>query len=65
MRCHYVHDKIAGRVLIPGCWGTTIHGIYACTCERGPATMLQRVTKLEREIRELKQKIAAHEKYQG
>lgn len=32
MKCHYIYDKKAGKVLIPGCFGTAIHGIWACTC---------------------------------
>jgi phage-related tail protein len=33
MKCHYVYDNIAGKVLIPGCWGTVESGDMAdCHC---------------------------------
>ena len=31
MRCHYIYDKNAGKVRIPGCWGG-IYGPEGCTC---------------------------------
>lgn len=60
MYCHYVNDKIAGRVLIPGCWGAVIHGKDACTCDHGRAKMEleQRVSKLEQIVAELKKENA-------
>ncbi len=34
MKCHYIVDKIAGRVLIPECMAVTISGdISDCTCQ--------------------------------
>lgn len=36
MKCHYVHDKIAGKVLIPGCWAVVLSDdIRDCTCSAG------------------------------
>lgn len=33
MKCHYIVDKIAGRVLIPGCMAAAVSGdIEQCTC---------------------------------
>lgn len=33
MKCHYIVDKIAGRVLIPGCMAVAVSGdIERCTC---------------------------------
>jgi hypothetical protein len=36
MKCHYVYDKQAGKVLIPGCWSVVISDdIRDCTCSTG------------------------------
>ena len=36
MKCHYVYDKIAGKVLIPGCWAVVMSDdIRNCTCSAG------------------------------
>lgn len=36
MKCHYVYDKIAGKVLIPECWAVVLSGdIRDCTCSSG------------------------------
>ena len=36
MKCHYVYDKIAGKVLIPGCWAVVMSDdIRDCTCSVG------------------------------
>ena len=36
MKCHYVYDKIAGKVLIPGCWSVVMSDdIRDCTCSTG------------------------------
>lgn len=36
MKCHYVYDKIAGKVLIPGCWSVVMSDdIRDCTCSSG------------------------------
>lgn len=57
-KCHYIHDKIAGKVLIPGCWGTAITGrIDSCHCKRTPETFEQF------EKKEFKQKLQEKEQY--
>ena len=34
MRCHYVWDEKAGKVLIPGCWPVVLSGdIRDCICK--------------------------------
>lgn len=40
MKCHYVYDKIAGKVLIPECW-PVVHSndIEDCTCGHGDEDM--------------------------
>lgn len=36
MKCHYVYDKQAGKVLIPGCWSVVMSDdIRDCTCSAG------------------------------
>lgn len=36
MKCHYVYDKQAGKVLIPGCWSVVMSDdIRDCTCSSG------------------------------
>ena len=36
MKCHYVYDKQAGKVLIPGCWSVVMSDdIRDCTCSTG------------------------------
>lgn len=32
MRCHYIYDKDAGKVHIPGCYGAAIFGEDHCSC---------------------------------
>lgn len=47
MRCHYVYDKIAGKVLIPGCWSVVMsNDIRDCTCSAGEELTF---TQFERE----------------
>lgn len=39
MKCHYVYDEIAGKVLIPGCMAVAVSGrIEDCTCGHGTIT---------------------------
>ena len=55
MKCHYIHDKIAGKVLIPGCMGVAVHNdISYCTCSSTHKSMEERVSKLEEELNKLK-----------
>lgn len=42
MKCHYVYDKIAGKVLIPECWAVVLSGdIRDCTCRDENLTFAQ------------------------
>lgn len=42
MKCHYIVDKIAGRVLIPGCMAVAVSGdIERCTCSDSDLTFSQ------------------------
>jgi hypothetical protein len=53
--CHYVHDKIAGKVLIPECWEVVMSGDKSdCTCHNKTSTLDDRVIKLEKEVESLK-----------
>lgn len=36
MKCHYVYDTKAGKVLMPGCWAVVISGnMEDCYCRNG------------------------------
>lgn len=39
MKCHYVYDKVHGKILIPGCWGS-LHqeDKSCCTCNDTPSS---------------------------
>lgn len=42
MKCHYVYDEIAGKVLIPGCWSVVMSDdIRDCTCRDEDLTFSQ------------------------
>lgn len=58
MKCHYVYDKKAGRVLIPGCW-PVVHSndIRDCTCTTHRPSESEEISKLKKEIRLLKKQI--------
>lgn len=67
MKCHYIYDRKAGKVLIPGCMGTAVHGIEQCTCRNESAATYKQferkefnetVAKLKKEIRELEKEMA-------
>lgn len=50
MKCHYVFDKDAGKVLIPGCYqGIYIENISECICKEIPETFEQFEKKEYRE----------------
>lgn len=52
MKCHYIYDKIAGKVLIPGCMAVAVSNrIEDCTCGHGDLSERQIGNK---EIRRLK-----------
>lgn len=59
MRCHYIYDKIAGKVWIPGCYGG-IYGPLHCTCrpeigsdEYYKEEFNKEVGRLKKEVKEL------------
>lgn len=56
MKCHFVHDKKVGKILIPGCLAVVIsYDKEDCTCYSGShKSMEERVSKIEEEIRKLK-----------
>ena len=41
MKCHYIYDKEAGKVLIPGCWGAIYGDMSQCTCRSEITTFAQ------------------------
>lgn len=42
MKCHYIYDKTAGKVLIPGCWSVVNSGnMRDCTCRNRVETFEQ------------------------
>lgn len=47
MKCHYIYDKIAGRVLIPGCWGVAndYPNMKSCTCRDAPPETFEEFEK--------------------
>lgn len=58
MNCHYINDKKAGLVLIPGCMGTAVYGIERCTCKSGNyKSMEERVLKLEQTVKDIRKEI--------
>ena len=61
-KCHFINDKEAGRVLIPGCMGTAVYyDISFCTC-KNPPSIEQRVSKLEKENARLRKRLNEIEK---
>jgi hypothetical protein len=59
MKCHYVYDKIAGKVLIPGCMGVAVHQDKSyCTCSVKYKEPLEyKVLKLEQTVKDLRKEI--------
>ena len=51
--CYYINDPVAGRVLIPGCWGSAIYGKINCTCG-----IKRQKKELEEKVEELTIRIA-------
>lgn len=50
-KCYYIHDKKAGKVLIPECWGAALTGDIAnCCCDDTPKIqeLENRIIKLEK-----------------
>lgn len=64
MRCHYIYDKKAGKVWIPGCWGG-INGPEGCNCNSSNMTFAQfekkiyneKLSELNKENSELQKEI--------
>lgn len=56
MKCHYIYDKKAGKVWIPGCWNG-IYGPEHCTCRIEKQDYNDEDVKLKREIRELEKEV--------
>lgn len=57
-KCHYVVDEVAGRVLIPGCWGSAVYGEGNCHCPKAGQNESEEVVQLKKEIKELKKQIS-------
>lgn len=56
--CHYIRDKEAGRVFLPGCMGGAVYGPYGCTCEKPSRSSLERrIEKLEKRVKQLESMI--------
>ncbi len=54
--CYYINDPVAGRVLIPGCWGRVVGPYCTCPTKRRRKDLDERVSILEQEIADLKAK---------
>lgn len=61
MGCHYITDKEAGRVFIPGCMGAAALGRHRCTCYNGRGkyklTPEEKIKELEGQVKQLEEKI--------
>ena len=63
MRCHYVYDKEAGKVLIPGCWGTALsNDIGDCSCPAYTTFEGFERKEFNEKVNELKKEIQGLEK---
>lgn len=51
MKCHYIYDKEAGKVHIPGCWSAVHHGPSRCICRvpKPPDPRDELIKELEKE----------------
>jgi len=68
MKCHYVYDEIAGKVLIPGCWAVVHHGnmkFCECRSEKEPTykdyenqQYNKDIRQKDKEIKELEKEVA-------
>lgn len=65
MKCHYTYDKVAGKVLIPGCAGVVLNDdMKYCTCRDSTETFEQFERKIYKEkLSELQAEISDLEKY--
>lgn len=55
-KCHYIHDKEAGKVLIPGCYGAMYGDMSLCTCR--PEKIETEQSKEKKLIKELEKENA-------
>lgn len=65
MKCHYVYDTIAGKVLIPGCWGVANgDSVEFCTCETSYIMSFKEFERKEynEEVKKLRDEIKRLEK---
>lgn len=55
MRCHFVNDPEAGKVLIPGCW-SVVHSndIEDCTCNTNKYKHVNKCKVIELTIEEIR-----------
>lgn len=61
MRCYFTNDSIAGRVLIPGCWGAAVYqDLSYCTCP--PRNKRDEIEALKYQIEKLENRILELEK---
>ena len=62
-KCHYVYDKKAGKVLIPGCWSVAISGdMERCTCRLGTSEKKFETREFNRLLKEKNEYIKNLEK---
>ena len=66
MKCYYHNDKELGKILIPHCWSSVIHGVPtntkdACTCGDDLTKEQRIIARLENENFKLKQIIKEYE----
>jgi hypothetical protein len=59
MKCHFVYDKIVGKVLIPGCMGTAHAGIEYCTCRYNYQSGKNDKVETRKEVKELEKENAS------
>lgn len=54
MKCHYIYDHEAGKVLIPGCMGSVIHGVNGCSCRAKEVRYdVEKLRELSQQVKEL------------
>lgn len=52
MKCHYINDKKAGRVLIPGCLAVVhTNDLEQCTCGSTGKSQEERLSDLEYQMK--------------
>jgi len=59
MKCHYVIDKVAGKVLIPCCWSVVLsNDIDDCTCSDDFSFAKFEKVRYNTELAKLKKELA-------